>query len=79
MGHDDQRSRQMRLIRAHNESRGLALGCQAGVTLLGDEGDIPWSGAINGRNTLNYQVCRTLEFSSQQGRQFTKGAFHGGS
>ncbi len=36
--------------------------------VLGDEGDIPWSGAINGRNALNYQVSRSLESSSQQGR-----------
>jgi hypothetical protein len=70
MRHDDQRPRQVGLIRAHDEGRGPALGRQTDVTLLGDEGDIPGSGAVNGSDALNYQVGRPLELSLQQNRQF---------
>jgi hypothetical protein len=68
----------MGLILPDDEGRSPALGRQPGVTLLGDEGDIPGSCELNGSNALNYQVGRTLKLSPQKDRQFAKGAFHGG-
>ena len=60
MIHDDQRPGQVGLIRADNEGRRLALGRQAGVTLLGDESYLLGSGTVNGGNAPDLQVRRAL-------------------
>ena len=65
VGHDDQRPRQMGLFRANDERRGPAFIRQAGIAPLGNEGDIPGRGGLNGGDALDLKIGRAFKFAVQ--------------
>ena len=76
VGHDDQGPRQPGVFLGYDKGGGAALIRQAGEPPLGDEGDLPGRGLIQGGNALNGKIGGPLEFSSQKGRQLAQGVRH---